>query len=71
MKKDFMARIVSLNEVYQKSHMLAQLIMKSSIDFNLVIANARGGVFPARLIFDFLKYFSIHFHTDKALSERC
>lgn len=54
MKKDFSARIVSLQEVYRKSHELAQLIMKSSIDFDFVIAVARGGVLPARLICDFL-----------------
>lgn len=54
MKNDFSARIVSLQEVYRKSHELAQLIMKSSIDFDFVIAIARGGVLPARLICDFL-----------------
>lgn len=54
MRKDFSARIVSLQEVYRKSHELAQLIMKSSIGFDFVIAIARGGVLPARLICDFL-----------------
>lgn len=54
MEKDFSARIVSLQEVYQKSHELAQQIMESSITFDFVIAIARGGVLPARLMCDFL-----------------
>lgn len=54
MEKDFSARIVSLQEVYQKSYELAQIIIKSSVDFDLVIAIARGGVLPARLLCDFL-----------------
>lgn len=54
MKKDFTAKIVSLKEVYQKSHELAQSIMSSSTSFDFVIAIARGGVLPARLICDFL-----------------
>ena len=54
MEKDFSARIVSIQEVYQKSHELAQQIMDSSITFDFVIAIARGGVLPARLMCDFL-----------------
>jgi len=54
MRKDFTARIVTLQEVYRKSHELAQRIMQSSINFDFVIAIARGGVLPARLICDFL-----------------
>lgn len=54
MEKKFTARIVSLQEVYRKSHELAQSIMKNSTDFDFVVAIARGGVLPARLICDFL-----------------
>ena len=54
MEKDFSARIVNLQEVYQKSYELAQQIMESSVTFDFVIAIARGGVLPARLMCDFL-----------------
>lgn len=54
MEKKFTARIVSLQEVYRKSHELAQSIMRNSTDFDFVVAIARGGVLPARLICDFL-----------------
>lgn len=51
---NFTARIVSLHEVYTLSHQLALDIMKTNNNFDLVIAIARGGMLPARLICDFL-----------------
>ncbi|WP_445664686.1 phosphoribosyltransferase [Fodinibius sp. AD559] len=54
MKEDFTARIVSLDEVYKTTHELAQNIMNSGISFDIVVAIARGGALPARLICDFL-----------------
>lgn len=54
MKKDFAAKIVTLNEVYSITHKLAAQIMNSSEPFDAVIAVARGGMLPARLICDFL-----------------
>lgn len=54
MEKDFTARIISLDEVYKTTFELAQDIMKSAISFDIVIATARGGFLPARLICDFL-----------------
>jgi len=54
MEQDFKARIVSLQEVYWKSYELAREIMKTSESFDIVIAVARGGMLPGRLICDFL-----------------
>lgn len=54
MKNDFTAKIVTLNEVYSLTHKLATQIMNSSVPFDSVIAIARGGMLPARLICDFL-----------------
>lgn len=53
-RSDFSARIVSLQEVYTLTHRLALEIMESKILFDLVIAIARGGMLPARLMCDFL-----------------
>lgn len=53
-RSDFSARIVSLQEVYTLTHRLALEIMESKIRFDLVIAIARGGMLPARLMCDFL-----------------
>jgi len=50
----FTARIVPLQEVYKLTHKLALDIMKTDLTFDLVIAIARGGMLPARLICDFL-----------------
>ncbi|NGP89885.1 phosphoribosyltransferase [Fodinibius halophilus] len=54
MDKDFSARIVSLQEVYQTTHSLAKKISLSSYNFNHIVAIARGGMLPARLLCDFL-----------------
>lgn len=54
MKEDFTARIISLDEVYKTTYKLAQNIMESTISFDIVVAIARGGALPARLICDFL-----------------
>lgn len=54
MQNKFTAKIISLQEAYSASHRLALNIMKSSESFDIVIAVARGGMFPARLMCDFL-----------------
>lgn len=54
MEEDFTARIISLDEVYKTTYKLAQNIMESTISFDIVVAIARGGALPARLICDFL-----------------
>jgi len=54
MKEDITARIVTLQEVYILGHKLAIQIMQSEFSFDLVIAVARGGALPARLMCDFL-----------------
>lgn len=46
--------MITLQEAYSASHSLALDIMKSSLSFDIVIAIARSGMFPARLMCDFL-----------------
>lgn len=54
MKENFTATVISLQEVYRKSHELARDIMRAGTSFDIVIAIARGGMLPGRLICDFL-----------------
>ncbi len=54
MQKNFKAKIITLQDSYSAVHRLALDIMKSSLSFDIVIAIARGGMFPARLMCDFL-----------------
>lgn len=54
MKQEFSAKIITLEEVYEASYQLAQLITKSSYQFDVMIAIARGGFPPARFVCDFL-----------------
>lgn len=53
-KADFTARIVPLEEVYSLAQQVALEIMKRGKNFDLVVAIARGGMLPGRLICDFL-----------------
>lgn len=53
-RANFTARIVSLQEVYALTYQLARDIMKTNTRFDLVVAIARGGMLPGRLICDFL-----------------
>ena len=54
MRPDFTARLVTLREVYALARKLAGMIMEEGISFDLVVAVARGGMLPARLLCDFL-----------------
>jgi hypothetical protein len=54
MRKNFTARVVSLDETYELAHKLALMIMGADLDFDTVIAIARGGMPPSRFICDFL-----------------
>jgi len=54
MRPDFTARLVTLREVYVLARKLAGMIMEEGISFDLVVAVARGGMLPARLLCDFL-----------------
>lgn len=54
MRPDFTARLVTLPEVYVLARKLAGMIMEEGVSFDLVVAIARGGMLPARLMCDFL-----------------
>ncbi|MGM0547544.1 MAG: phosphoribosyltransferase [Bacteroidota bacterium] len=54
MEKEFSARIVGLDEVYELAYKVSQKISGSSIYFDAVIGISRGGFPPARLVCDFL-----------------
>ncbi|MGM0588565.1 MAG: phosphoribosyltransferase [Bacteroidota bacterium] len=58
-KKNFSARIVHLDEVYALSYDLAGQIMNAGPTYDLVVAIARGGMLPARLMCDFLNIKSL------------
>lgn len=54
MDKDFTARIVGLDEVYEMAYKISDQITDFSLNFDVVIGIARGGFPPARLVCDFL-----------------
>ena len=54
MPERFACEIVSLDDVYSLSWVLAQTIRASGFEPDLVVAVARGGFIPARLLCDFL-----------------
>jgi hypoxanthine phosphoribosyltransferase len=54
MPERFACEIVSLDDVYALSWVLAQTIRASDFEPDLVVAVARGGFIPARLLCDFL-----------------
>lgn len=54
MKRDLRCQLITLEEVYALSFSLAQNILASSFRPDLIIAIARGGFVPARLLCDFL-----------------
>jgi hypoxanthine phosphoribosyltransferase len=54
MPKRFQCRLVPLEEVHDLSHRLALEIRGSRFEPDLVVAVARGGFVPARLLCDFL-----------------
>jgi hypoxanthine phosphoribosyltransferase len=58
-KKSFSARIVHLDEIYAISYDLARQILDAGHSFDLVVAIARGGMLPARLMCDFLNIKSL------------
>lgn len=54
MKKDFTAEIIYLPEVYEIAYEVSKQITEGSGSFDIIIAIARGGLTPARIICDFL-----------------
>ncbi|SMO58453.1 phosphoribosyltransferase [Fodinibius sediminis] len=54
MKENFTASLVSLQEVYRTTSELARNIMEASVTADIIIAIARGGMLPGRLLCDFL-----------------
>ncbi len=54
MEKEFTARIVGLDEVYEMAYKISRKISDSSIQFDTVVGISRGGFAPARLVCDFL-----------------
>lgn len=53
-KNDFKAELLSQLDVYNAAYKLAEEIMNSSLDFDAIVAIARGGFPPARFLCDFL-----------------
>lgn len=53
-KDNFQASIITFKEAYELSHQLSLQIINSGLSFDHIIAIARGGVTPARLLCDFL-----------------
>lgn len=54
MPDNFKARIVKLEETYDKAFELSQQINASGLEFDIVVGIARGGLPPARFLCDFL-----------------
>jgi hypoxanthine phosphoribosyltransferase len=52
--ESFSCRLVSWNEAYELSRMLAMKIKSSGFQADLIIAIGRGGYVPARVVSDFL-----------------
>ena len=50
----FTATLISFNEVYNKSRIVAHKIISSALFFDAIVAIARGGFPPARFLCDFL-----------------
>lgn len=54
MESKFTAEIITFREVYDRTYQLARTLMEASESFDIVLAIARGGMLPGRLICDFL-----------------
>lgn len=54
MPENFKARIVKLEETYDKAFELSRQINASGLEFDIVVGIARGGLPPARFLCDFL-----------------
>jgi uncharacterized protein len=59
MCKQFQCELISWGEVYRLSALLAQQIKDAGYMPDLVIAIARGGYIPARLVCDFLDIYNL------------
>lgn len=53
-KEEFEAQLISLEEAYEAALKLHEKIHGAALDFDLVVAIARGGFPPARFLCDFL-----------------
>lgn len=59
MSKQFQCELVSWSEVYRLSFLLAEQVRQAGYQPDIVIAIARGGYVPARLVCDFLDIYNL------------